>query len=135
MCIRDRTMGRAARNINGRVIMYADTITDSMRAAIEETERRRSIQKKFNETHGIVPSSVKKSVRDVIDSTMSKPDSRKKPSQKNKLASLLSEEEQGLPLDVLIDVLTKKMAVAAAELRYEEAAVIRDTLKQVKSFI
>ncbi|MBE7065378.1 MAG: excinuclease ABC subunit UvrB [Ruminococcaceae bacterium] len=147
-----QTVGRAARNANGRVIMYADSVTDSMKRAIDETNRRRTIQKAYNEEHGIVPKSIVKSVRDVIDSTFDKSASIVPDEVKNVLglkdkkgrgkkgkatpsaeAYMLTEEEKSLPIDVLIEKLTEKMAVYASELRYEEAAGIRDMIKKLKS--
>ena len=123
-----QTIGRAARNSEGRVIMYADKITPSMKAAIDETERRRTVQEKYNKEHGIVPKTIKKSVREIIDSTLNK----SMPGKKEKKISLLSEKEQGLPAEEVIEILTARMAEAAAELRYEDAARYRDMIKEVK---
>lgn len=124
-----QTVGRAARNVNGKVIMYANTVTDAMKYAINETNRRRKIQMQYNEENGIVPVTIKKSIRDVIEST-------KKEETESKgmnLGSVLSVEEQAMPIDLLIENLTKKMAEAAAELRYEEAAQLRDMIKKIKA--
>ncbi len=123
-----QTIGRAARNAEGRVVMYADSVTDSMQAAISETERRRAIQEKYNDEHGIIPKTIKKSVREIIDSTLSKGESKK---EDNKI-ELLSDKEQALPAEEVIEILTKKMAEAAAELRYEDAAKYRDMIRRVK---
>lgn len=123
-----QTIGRAARNAEGRVVMYADSVTDSMQAAISETERRRAIQEKYNDEHGIVPQTIKKSVREIIDSTLSKGESKK---EDNKI-ELLSDKEQALPAEEVIEILTKKMAEAAAELRYEDAAKYRDMIRRIK---
>ena len=129
-----QTVGRAARNIHGKVIMYADSITDSMKAAIGETNRRRAIQKRFNEEHHIVPKSVTKSIREVIESTMSTPGKKNKKKAKD-ISPFLTEAEQGLPVEELLEVLTNRMAEAAAELRYEDAATIRDTIKHIRSLL
>lgn len=123
-----QTIGRAARNAEGRVVMYADSVTDSMQAAISETERRRAIQEKYNDEHGIIPKTIKKSVREIIDSTLSKGESKK---EDNRI-ELLSDKEQALPAEEVIEILTKKMAEAAAELRYEDAAKYRDMIRRVK---
>ncbi|MBE7056605.1 MAG: excinuclease ABC subunit UvrB [Ruminococcaceae bacterium] len=133
-----QTIGRAARNVNSKVLMYADHITEAMKSAIGETNRRRRLQAEFNEKHNITPKTVSKSVRAIIASTI-KEDGLSKKSKKQKtqsnLGDLLTPEEQGLPLEVLIEILTGKMAEAAAELRYEEAAQIRDTIKKVKAML
>lgn len=120
-----QTIGRAARNSEGHVIMYADTITDSMRNAIEETGRRRKIQQKYNEEHGITPTTIKKAVRDLIAiskaAAESEKDFRKEPES-------MDEKE----LNQLVKELTKKMHQAAAELNFEEAARLRDRMIEVK---
>ncbi len=148
-----QTVGRAARNVEGRVIMYADDITESMDYAIKETNRRRKIQSEYNKEHNIIPKSVVKSVRDVIDSTRIKENSgdvikdiaaggvdkngrrigNKAPETKLKNVMNLTEEEKNMPLDTLIEKLTFKMAEAAGELKYEEAAMIRDTIRTLKA--
>lgn len=148
-----QTIGRAARNVDGRVIMYADEITESMQYAIDETNRRRRIQSEYNIKNHIIPKSVVKSVREVIDSTRIKEPGRsdvigeiasggitkngmrigsKAPKTKYDLVMELTEEEQNMPIDTLIETLTYKMAEAAGELRYEDAAKIRDTIKKLK---
>ncbi|MFA9465320.1 MAG: excinuclease ABC subunit UvrB [Velocimicrobium sp.] len=120
-----QTIGRAARNADGRVLMYADKITDSMNKAISETNRRRQIQHDYNEAHGITPTTIKKAVRDLIriskkaDSIGYKLD--KDPESMNK-------EE----LEKVVKVLKKKMHTAAAELNFEDAAKLRDQLIQIK---
>jgi len=123
-----QTIGRAARNSEGHVIMYADTITDSMRAAIDETNRRREIQQKYNEEHGITPQTIKKAVRDLIAIS--------------KAASVSDEEFKKDPesmdareLEKLAKELTKKMRQAAAELNFEEAAKLRDRMREVKQML
>jgi len=123
-----QTIGRAARNSEGHVIMYADTITDSMRVAIEETKRRRQIQQRYNEEHGIMPTTIKKAVRDLI--TISKAvendsfaDTKDPESMDEKELKKLSKE------------LEKKMRQAAAELNFEEAARLRDRMVEVKKLL
>ena len=123
-----QTIGRAARNSEGHVIMYADTITDSMGVAIEETKRRRQIQQRYNEEHGITPTTIKKAVRDLI--TISKAvendsfaDTKDPESMDEKELKKLSKE------------LEKKMRQAAAELNFEEAARLRDRMVEVKKLL
>ena len=120
-----QTIGRAARNSEGHVIMYADMITDSMRKAMDETERRRSIQMKYNEEHGITPQSIHKAVRDLITI------SRKAASaemQIEKDPESMSKAE----LEKLVGEVTKQMRKAAAELNFELAAELRDKLIELK---
>ena len=123
-----QTIGRAARNAEGHVIMYADTITDSMRAAIDETNRRREIQQKYNEEHGITPQTIKKAVRDLI--AISKAASTSEEEFKKDPESMDARE-----LEKLVKELTKKMRQAAAELNFEEAAKLRDRMKEVKQML
>ena len=123
-----QTIGRAARNAEGHVIMYADTITDSMRAAIDETNRRREIQQKYNEEHGITPQTIKKAVRDLI--AISKAVSANEEEFKKDPESMDARE-----LEKLVKELTKKMRQAAAELNFEEAAKLRDRMKEVKQML
>lgn len=123
-----QTIGRAARNAEGHVIMYADTITDSMRAAIDETNRRREIQQKYNEEHGITPQTIKKAVRDLI--AISKAVSANEEEFKKDPESMDARE-----LEKLVKELTKKMRQAAAELNFEEAAKLRDRMKKVKQML
>ena len=115
-----QTVGRAARNVNGHVIMYADTITGSMQRAIDETNRRRAIQKKYNEEHGITPESVKKKVADVIEIGK-----KAKPEKAKKLTALEKSR--------LIDELTAEMKEAARTLEFEKAAYLRDRIKELKN--
>lgn len=122
-----QTIGRAARNVEGKVIMYADTVTESMRKAISETNRRRKLQVEYNEEHGIIPQSIKKSVRDVIEAT--------KAAEESSEYSVRREEEvisQG-EAQAIIDRLTKEMKKAAADLQFERAAELRDKLNGLKS--
>ena len=123
-----QTIGRAARNAEGHVIMYADSITDSMRAAIDETNRRREIQQKYNEEHGITPQTIKKAVRDLI--AISKAVSANEEEFKKDPESMDARE-----LEKLVKELTKKMRQAAAELNFEEAAKLRDRMKEVKQML
>ena len=123
-----QTIGRAARNVEGHVIMYADTITDSMRTAIDETNRRRVIQQKYNQDHGITPTSIKKAVRDLIAiSKAAEQDSR---GVEKDIESMDAQE-----LNKLQKELQKKMHKAAAELNFEEAAVLRDRMLEVKKML
>lgn len=123
-----QTIGRAARNSEGHVIMYADTITDSMANAIEETKRRRAIQMKYNEEHGITPTTIKKAVRDVITIN------RKLEEAKDNLTRD-PESMDEKTLRKLIDTTEKQMRKAAAELDFETAAELRDKLKELKEYL
>ena len=120
-----QTIGRAARNVDGHVIMYADTVTDSMRAAIDETNRRREIQQRYNEEHHITPQSIRKAVRDLISisKTVEKEEMRfaKDPESMNRQE-----------LEKLIRDVEKQMRKAAADLNFEAAAELRDKMKELK---
>jgi excinuclease ABC subunit B len=120
-----QTAGRAARHINGQVIMYGDVVTNSMARAIEETERRRRIQQTFNEAHGIIPASVKKAVRDVVEMTRPVDMDRTDASQFGKM----NKNE----LKDWIGRVDKEMRAAAKELDFERAAQLRDLLIEMKS--
>ncbi len=120
-----QTIGRAARNAEGHVIMYADTITDSMHLAIEETQRRRKVQMQYNEEHGITPQTIKKSVRDLI--AVSKKVAAEELRMEKDPESMSRKE-----LEKLIAELTKQMKKAAAELNFEAAAELRDKLVELK---
>jgi len=112
-----QTIGRAARHVNGQVIMYADVVTDSMKRAIEETERRRRIQMEYNRRHGITPEGIKKEIRTILKETP------------------MVEEGERLPageLKRVIEELQREMRRAAKELRFEEAARIRDEIRRLK---
>ncbi|MEI6603043.1 MAG: excinuclease ABC subunit UvrB [Clostridia bacterium] len=129
-----QTVGRAARNLNGIVIMYADKVTDSMKRAIDETNRRRTIQLKFNEDHGIVPFTVVKSIRDSIEGTKAGEDGANDPygatAIKNRRERLMNFDFSNVnELQREIDRVTKEMLRAAKDLRFEEAAQFRDQLK------
>lgn len=121
-----QTIGRAARHENGKVIMYADTVTGSMKRAIDETERRRTIQKKYNEEHGITPHTVVKAVRDVIEIAESD-DAKKKKKKSGKTEKIQSPADRGK----LIEELTAQMRRAAKELRFEDAASYRDRIREL----
>lgn len=120
-----QTIGRAARNSEGHVIMYADTMTDSMNRAISETNRRRAIQQAYNEEHGITPQTIKKAVRDLI--SISKAADVPKDVFEKDIESMSGKE-----LKALIAKLTKKMHSAAAELNFEMAAQLRDQVLEMK---
>jgi len=112
-----QTIGRAARHVNGQVIMYADEVTDSMKRAIEETERRRRIQMEYNRRHGITPKGIKKEIRTILKETP------------------MVEKGERLPageLKRVIEELQREMRRAAKELRFEEAARIRDEIRRLK---
>ena len=115
-----QTVGRAARNINGHVIMYADTVTGSMRGAIDETNRRRKIQEEYNEKNGITPESIKKRVGDIIEIGK-----KAKPESDKKLTRLERER--------MIEELTREMREAARSLEFEKAAYIRDRIKELRN--
>ena len=115
-----QTIGRAARNANGKVIMYADTVTPSMETAIKETERRRRIQRKYNEEHGITPVTIKKDIRDIIE-----------------ISTKETKEEKGKKLSprerkALIEKLTAEMKAAAKILEFEHAAYLRDRIERLR---
>ena len=120
-----QTVGRAARNAEGHVIMYADNMTESMQRAIEETRRRREIQQKYNEEHGITPQTIKKAVRDLI--SISKTIAREE-ARFEKDPESMNEKE----LEKLIADIQKKMKKAAAELDFESAAELRDKMMELK---
>ena len=117
-----QTIGRAARNADGKVIMYADSVTPSMRAAITETERRRGIQDAYNKAHGIVPKTIIKSVRDLIE--ISSPTAERKGRTGVKMTKVEKEKE--------IARLEKQMKEAARMMEYEYAAVLRDQIIELR---
>ena len=118
-----QTIGRAARNANGKVILYADSITPSMRAAMDETARRRKVQREYNEAHGIVPKTVFKGVRDIIE--ISHDTSAKLPSASRKKLTLSSMEDE-------IARLERQMREASKMLEFEYAAVLRDQIRDLR---
>ena len=123
-----QTIGRAARNAEGHVIMYADHMTDSMKIAIEETRRRRAIQMAYNEEHGITPKTIQKAVRDLISI------SKKVAAEEMRLEKdpeSMSKDE----LEKLINKMTKQMKKAAAELNFEAAAELRDKMVELKKYL
>ena len=119
-----QTVGRAARNAEGKVIMYADTVTQSMQGAITETNRRRSIQIAYNQKHGIVPQTVRKGVRDLIE--IGTKEEKKKRGEKSSRKLTAAESEK------LIATLTHEMRVAASKLEFEQAAYLRDQIKKIR---
>ena len=123
-----QTIGRAARNSEGRVIMYADEITRSMRAAIDETNRRRAIQDEYNKAHGITPTTIRKSIRDLITTGTDEDVDVLNAKLKEKDIESMTRKE----LQEEIKKYTKKMETAAAELNFEMAAEYRDRLKELK---
>ncbi len=128
-----QTIGRAARNVDGRVILYADNMTDSMQRAIDETNRRREIQSAYNEAHGIIPRSITKKVHDVIRATLASDDEKEE-------KDLLDPESMSVSsIEKKVEELKKAMYKAAADLEFETAALLRDkilewkkTLQQIK---
>ncbi len=121
-----QTIGRAARNAEGRVIMYADSITDSMRKALSETNRRRQIQEDYNQVHGIIPKTIKKKVHDLIRAT--KTAEEPAPYELEKDPESMSKQE----LQQWIKKIQKEMKQAAANLQFEQAAFLRDQLLELK---
>lgn len=115
-----QTIGRAARNANGEVIMYADSVTPSMERAIRETLRRRTIQEAYNAEHGIVPKTIKKDVRDILEITSKAP-------ADGKQKKLTKKERQ-----LLIDRLRREMQEAARLLEFEHAAFLRDEIQKLE---
>ena len=116
-----QTIGRAARNAQGQVIMYADQVTESMEYAITETERRRAIQEKYNQDHGIVPKTIKKEVAEILEISSHKDDGKKKKHYTP------AERAQ------LIEQYKKEMKAAAKLLEFEHAAYLRDKIKELET--
>ncbi len=114
-----QTVGRAARNTKGKVIMYADELTESMEKAISETNRRRKIQAQYNEEHGIVPKTIQKSIRDTIKASI--------------VEEAQSEYNLGKDADIqeIVDKLTDEMLKYAQEMEFEKAAELRDKIKEL----
>ena len=122
-----QTIGRAARNADGRVIMYADNMTDSMKIAIEETERRRAIQMAYNDEHGITPTTIKKAVRDLISISKEVEKSSRKLEKDPESMSVAE-------IDKMLAKIEKQMRKAAAELDFETAADLRDKMIELKKY-
>jgi excinuclease ABC subunit B len=121
-----QTVGRAARNVNGRAIMYADTLTESMRLAIGETDRRRQIQEAYNREHGITPASIIKSIDEVMTSVYERDYVTISPEAADEFRT------HG-ELEAHVAALQTQMKAAAANLEFEKAASIRDRIKQLRS--
>ena len=117
-----QTIGRAARNADGRVIMYADTITKSMKSAIDETSRRREIQNRYNEEHGIVPKTINKEIHQEISMLVSEKE------ETYSVKEVISRQE----LIEKIEVLKEQMLEAAENLNFEQAAIYRDSILQLE---
>ncbi len=131
-----QTVGRAARNAEGRVIMYADTVTRSMSAAISETNRRRAIQQAYNEANGIVPKTIVKGVRDVINISAGESDTGKRGRGKGKKGADAPDKTGKLSAkerEELIERMTREMKAAARALEFEKAAWIRDEIARIKA--
>ncbi len=126
-----QTIGRAARNVNGKVIMYADRITDSMKRALDETNRRRAKQLKYNEENGIVPVSIRKEIHDLTEEMSAKAVAEQKGEYKTKRADSMPRNE----LRKLIEETEKQMKEAAKQLEFEKAAALRDELYELKTLL
>ncbi len=126
-----QTIGRAARNVNGRVIMYADRISDAMREAMDETERRRAVQKEYNEKHGITPQTIRKAVNDILIRE------KEEKQQNERLTIDILKQSYNVLIPsqktALIRALEKQMLEHAKNLEFEEAAVVRDEIRQLKA--
>ncbi len=122
-----QTIGRAARNAHGMVILYADRITDSMKRAIEETERRRKIQDTYNKKHGITPTTIKKKIKNLIETTMVAENKTEYKTSKRKLKMTAKEKQK------LIITLTKEMQTASRALEFEKAAELRDIIFELQN--
>ncbi|MDQ4019633.1 MAG: UvrB/UvrC motif-containing protein, partial [Actinomycetota bacterium] len=122
-------IGRAARNVNGKVLLYADKLTEAIRGAVDETNRRREIQLRYNEEHGITPESIQKGVSDIAEflalESPTVPGKRRR--GKTKVEGMSREE-----LEKLVVTLEEEMYVAAEELRFEYAAKLRDEVKELR---
>jgi excinuclease ABC subunit B len=122
-----QTFGRAARNVNGTVVLYADRVTAAMRQAMEETDRRRSIQGAYNEKHHITPRTIHKNITDIFDMAYETPET-----ESVAVAESVAEFESGTEVEALIASLEADMQAAAKKLAFEEAAKIRDRIRSLK---
>ena len=120
-----QTIGRAARNSEGKVILYGDIITDSMKKAIDETARRRRIQMAYNEEHHITPQTIRKDIRDVIEATKAVEEEKKLYRERPEFTNEKSKERY-------IKQLEKEMQKAAKELEFEKAALLRDSIMELR---
>jgi excinuclease ABC subunit B len=123
-----QTIGRAARNAEGKVIMYADTVTRSMKRAIDETERRREIQMRYNKEHGIIPKTIVKGIRDIIEIEREDNETARTKKKAEHSTKKMSSAER----ERLIDTLTKEMREASRKLEFEQAAFIRDRIAALR---
>ena len=124
-----QTVGRAARHLNGRAILYADRVTDSMRRAIDETERRRKIQTAYNEEHGIIPKTVLKSADEIMQATRVTDDAKMEDDRVAEPEPTYDTDRD--PSDIIAE-LEKTMSAAAADLDFEKAAECRDEIVRIK---
>ncbi len=124
-----QTIGRAARNVNGRVIMYADSLTAAMKSAIGETNRRRQIQNEYNRQHGITPKSIQKAVHNVIEATKAAED---QPAYRKDTSAQALDKDA---INALIESMAKEMRQAARELEFERAAMLRDRIEELKKLL
>ena len=135
-----QTVGRAARNVRGKAIFYADKITDSMQVTIDETSRRRQIQMQFNHDHGITPRQIEKKITDIMELAISDTASFKAPAEKRKSGPSRREWEAQHKKDLLdpkalskrIDELQEQMLKLARDLKFEEAAAVRDEMQDLQ---
>ena len=125
-----QTAGRAARNVDGTVILYADKVTNSMQRAIDETDRRRTLQKDYNETHGITPRTIYKTREEILQTTAV---ADERPEDLPMAAEEGADYLVGTNLIDLIDELTRKMGEAAENLEFEKAAEYRDEIARLKA--
>jgi excinuclease ABC subunit B len=123
-----QTIGRAARNVNGKAILYADTVTGSMKMAMDETERRRKVQQAYNEAHGITPQSIVKGIDDLLTSVYER-DYMTVPTVADERESFRTQKE----LDAYLHALEAEMKAAASNLEFEKAASLRDKLRKLRN--
>jgi excinuclease ABC subunit B len=127
-----QTIGRAARNVRGKAIMYADSLTGSMKRCLEETDRRREIQRQYNEEHGIVPQTIQKSIEELMLTTRVA-DAREAAPTRGKIAERRATYADEVNLEEWAKILEQQMREAAAKLDFERAALLRDELLEVKN--